>query len=487
MRSSEFQSFDFSFTHAVIGMALVSLDGTFLKWNSALSTLLGYDHNELITPSPSVRTLLSQIHEIAELGRSLSSMNIHPHRFQQDYYLPTGQLLSIEISISIISDANGAPIYYFTQFENKTLIRHIETQLQEAESSLLEKDKSFLQLLEGLPLTVVITAKGIIQYVNSAGLQLIHAESLNQLMGTSTTNIVDLTNHAILQERRERYYSGDTIGSVCYLINCLNGQQKFVDGFTLPIIFNGNMAFIGIFKDVSQQMLEEERLIQSEKLSTAGQLAAGIAHEIRNPLTAINGFMKLLRSSERMNDKYFFIIESELKRIEFIVNELLVLSKPQTTHVSKPVDLLSLLEQVTTLMNGQAALKNLQILPVCTDHSIWIHGEAYQLKQVFINLLKNAMEAMNSGGNIYIHVLTNESEARISVQDEGCGMTEEQIKALGKPFYTTKETGTGLGFMITQNIVHNHGGAITVESVPEQGTTFTVTIPKILEPEEAAV
>ncbi|WP_313639385.1 ATP-binding protein [Paenibacillus sp.] len=487
MRPNEFQSFDFAFTHAVIGMALVSFDGTFLKWNSALCTLLGYDHNELLAPSPSVQTLLDQIHEIAELGESLSSMNINPHRFQQDYYQPTGHLLSLEVSVSIISDGNGAPLYYFTQFENKTMIRQMETQLQDAENSLLEKENSFLQLLEGLPLTVVITANGIVQYANSAGLQLIHAESLDQVLGISTTNIVDLSNYAILQERRERYFSGNTIGSVCYLINCLNGQQKYVDGFTLPITFNGNGAFIGIFKDISQQMLEDERLIQSEKLSTAGQLAAGIAHEIRNPLTAINGFMKLIRSSERMNDKYFFIIESELKRIEFIVNELLVLSKPQTTHVSKPVDLLSLLEQVTTLMNGQAALKNLKILPVCADQSIWINGEAYQLKQVFINLLKNAMEAMNSGGNIYIHVLTNESETRISVQDEGCGMTEEQIKALGKPFYTTKETGTGLGFMITQNIVHNHGGWITVESIPEQGTTFTVIIPTILEPEETVM
>jgi two-component system sporulation sensor kinase A len=484
VRPNEFQSYDFAFTNAVIGMAFVSFDGTLLKWNSALSTLLGYDHNELLTSSSSVHTLLSQIRATAELGRSLSSLNIHPQRFQQDYYQPTGQLVSIEISISIVSDDNGAPLYYFTQFENKTISRQIEAQLQEAEINLTEKDKSFLQLLEGLPLTVVITANGIIQYANSAGLQLIHAESLDQVLGSSTNSIVDLSSYQILQERRERYYSGNTLGSVCYLINCLNGQQKYVDGFTLPISFNGSSSFIGIFKDISQQMLEEERLIQSEKLSTAGQLAAGIAHEIRNPLTAINGFMKLLRSSERMNDKYFFIIESELKRIEFIVNELLVLSKPQTTHISKPVDLLSLLEQVTTLMNGQAALKNLKILPVCTDQPIWVHGEAYQLKQVFINLLKNAMEAMNHGGNIYIYVLTNESEARISVQDEGCGMTEEQIKALGKPFYTTKETGTGLGFMITQNIVHNHSGSITVDSIPEHGTTFTVTIPMILEPEE---
>lgn len=487
MRPYELHSFDFAFTHAVIGMALVSFDGTLLKWNSALSALLGYDHSELLTSSSSVRTLLSQIREIAELEESFSSFNIHPHRYQQDYFKPTGQLLCLEISISIISDTNGAPQYYFIQFENKTIIKQIETQLQEVETNLLEKDDSFLQLLEELPLTVVITINGIVQYANSAGLQLIHAESLDQVLGSSTTSIVDLSNYQILQERRERYHSGNTSGSVCYLINCLNGQQKYVDGFTLPIIFNGSKAFIGIFKDISQQMLEEERLIQSEKLSTAGQLAAGIAHEIRNPLTAINGFMKLLRSSERMNDKYFFIIESELKRIEFIVNELLVLSKPQTTHISKPVDLLSLLEQVTTLMNGQAALRNLKILPVCADQSIWIHGEAYQLKQVFINLLKNAMEAMNNGGNIYIHVHTTESESRISVQDEGCGMSEEQIKALGKPFYTTKESGTGLGFMITQNIVHNHGGAITVESIPEQGTTFTVTLPMILEPEEAAI
>jgi len=197
--------------------------------------------------------------------------------------------------------------------------------------------------------------------------------------------------------------------------------------------------------------------------------------------------MKLLRSSERINDKYLSIIESELKRIEFIVNELLVLSKPQTTHISKPVDILSLLEQVITLMSGQAVLRNINILPVCTDQSIWVHGEAYQLKQVFINLLKNAMEAMNNGGNIYIQALTNESEARISVKDEGAGMNEEQINALGKPFYTTKETGTGLGFIITQNIVHNHGGAIAVESALEQGTTFTVIIPTIIAPAEATL
>jgi two-component system sporulation sensor kinase A len=484
VRTNDFQGFDFVFTQAVMGMALISLDGTFLKLNSALCDLLGYDETELTTPSPTVRTLLDQIHKFISLGSSLPSTSTDPQRLEVDYFHPTGHRLSLKISISILSDDIGKPIFYFTQFENKTLIREMETQLQVVKTHLLEKESSFLQLLEELPQPVLITRGGIVLYANSAGLQLIHAESLDQVLGLSTMDIVDYSNYEILSERRKKFNTDRTTGSVCYLINCLNNQQKYVDGITLPIIYEGNEAYIGIFKDISEQVLEDERLIQSEKLSTAGQLAAGIAHEIRNPLTAINGFMKLLRSSERMNDKYISIIESELKRIEFIVNELLVLSKPQTTHISKPVDLLSLLEQVTTLMNGQAALKNLKILPVCTDQSIWINGEAYQMKQVFINLLKNAMEAMNHGGNIYIHVQTYDREARISVQDEGCGMTEEQINALGKPFYTTKETGTGLGYMITQNIIHNHGGAISIESILEQGTTFTVSIPTIITPEE---
>lgn len=196
--------------------------------------------------------------------------------------------------------------------------------------------------------------------------------------------------------------------------------------------------------------------------------------------------MKLLRTSSQNNDQYFAIMESELKRIEFIVNELLVLSKPQVSHASKPMDILPLLDQVITLMNGQAALKNIEIVSAFSEPSIWIAGEANQLKQVFINLLKNAMEAMPQGGIIRIHALSRNNEAFISVQDEGCGMTAEQIQALGKPFFTTKESGTGLGFMITHNIIHNHGGNISVQSVPQEGTTFTVTLPVISEPEAAS-
>lgn len=187
----------------------------------------------------------------------------------------------------------------------------------------------------------------------------------------------------------------------------------------------------------------------------------------------------MLRSAERSNELYFEIIESELKRIELIVNELLVLSKPQGVHISGPIDVYAIMEQIITLMKVQAALKNIEIIPHYPRVPVFVQGEVNQLKQVFINLLKNAMEAMNQGGTITLDILHNAQEVQIIVQDEGVGMTQEQIQSLGQPFVTTKDTGTGLGMMITKNIIHNHGGTMNVESIPDHGTTFTIHLPAL--------
>lgn len=214
----------------------------------------------------------------------------------------------------------------------------------------------------------------------------------------------------------------------------MDGRQKYVEGFTLIINYEGEHAAVNVFKDITDQKQREEYMMQSEKLTMAGQLAAGIAHEIRNPLTSINGFMKLIRSSKRSPETYYEIIESELKRIELIVNELLVLSKPQGKHVSKPINVLPMLEQVITLMNVQAALKNIEITLERADVPQWIVGETNQLKQVFINLLKNGMDAMDSSGTIRVSVDSTEQEVWIRVQDEGSGMTPEQVQKLGQPF-----------------------------------------------------
>lgn len=306
---------------------------------------------------------------------------------------------------------------------------------------------------------------------------MIHAKSKLELIGKATQDIVDNNYHDEIMKRRARHAQGKPLGIVTYLIHCMDDTQKFVNGFTIMITYKGDRAAVSIFKDITKERIEEERLMQSEKLNTAGQLAAGIAHEIRNPLTSINGFLKLMRSNQRNKEMYFDIIESELKRIELIVGELLVLAKPQSSVRSRPLDIVPLIFQIVTLMKVQSAFKNIELEMITSSESVWIQGEANQIKQVFINLLKNGIEAMTNNGRIWIRIESSPYEVLIQVQDQGSGMTTEQLQSLGQPFYTTKETGTGLGYMITQNIVHNHNGSIHVESTPGEGTTFTVKLP----------
>ncbi|MCT1399088.1 ATP-binding protein [Paenibacillus sp. p3-SID867] len=471
---------DFAFEQAVIGMALISLDGSILKVNSALSDLLGYSQQELTAGASqedsSIRALLNQV---VWNTRATQDQQQSITQFEYVYHHPSDREVHLSLRISVKEELAQSFRGYLVQFEDRTLLRQLMKQLERKEQKLNEKENSFLQLLDGLPLSVLITKKGIVHYVNSAALRLVNAAHPRDVLGISTDVVVDASYHNKLMKRRAKYAESGEIGSVDYLIRCLDGQEKMVTGFTLTINYEGEKAAVGIFKDITEQQMEEDRVMQSEKLTTAGQLAAGIAHEIRNPLTSINGFVKLLRSAERSNELYFEIIESELKRIELIVNELLVLSKPQSVHVSGPIDVFAIMEQIITLMKVQAALKNIEIIPHYPMAPVFVQGEVNQLKQVFINLLKNAMEAMNQGGTITLDILHNAQEVQIIVQDEGIGMTQEQIQSLGQPFVTTKDTGTGLGLMITKNIIHNHGGTMNVESIPDYGTTFTIHLPAL--------
>ncbi|MCJ8010869.1 ATP-binding protein [Paenibacillus sp. KQZ6P-2] len=478
------QNYDPIFQHAVLGMAYISLHGTFIKINSALCDLLGHSQHEQGSTAQLDIFYQHMLSVIVKYGESLQSEHLAYVSIEQSIQCRDGRQLQVTIHLTIIHNDDSMPVHYLAQFEDHTRRSELESKLHMTENILRDIQNSYQQLLEKMPLAVLITKKGVVQYVNPAALRLVNAKEKSEVLGISTDTVVDISYHEALKERRRSFAEHQLLHPITYLINCLDGQQKLVDGFTLILSYEGETAAIGVFMDVTEQREKEEYMMQSERLTMAGQLAAGIAHEIRNPLTSINGFMKLMRSSKQSSETYFDIIESELKRIELIVNELLVLSKPQRNHTSKPLNVLPILDQVITLMKVQSALKNIEIIFNGPDAPLWIMGEINQLKQVFINLLRNGIDAMSSTGTIYVSVDSNDQEVLISVEDEGIGMTSEQIQKLGQPFFTTKETGTGLGYMITQNIIHNHSGSIQIESVPEQGTTFTVKLPKISKPED---
>ncbi|MGM0875672.1 MAG: PAS domain-containing sensor histidine kinase [Bacillota bacterium] len=255
-----------------------------------------------------------------------------------------------------------------------------------------------------------------------------------------------------------------------------DGSKRTVMIKMLPIITDNEFSGIyEIAKDITESKIAEEMIRRSDKLSAVGQLAAGVAHEIRNPLTTLKGFIQFLKPN--LEHHYVEIMLTELDRINMIVSEFLILSKPQGIKYQS-IDVKNILQTIISLLETQAIIKNIQIFSEFDSECSSITGEQNQLKQVFINLVKNAIEAMPNGGEVTVKLKKIEKNmVSIFIIDQGIGIPEEQIHKLGEPFYTTKEDGTGLGLMVCFKIIENHGGTIKISSQPNKGTSVEVLLP----------
>lgn len=236
-------------------------------------------------------------------------------------------------------------------------------------------------------------------------------------------------------------------------------------------------------KKAAVKQLNESReyIQQTEKLSIVGELAAGIAHEIRNPLTSLKGFTQLLESKFPTESDYVEIMISEIDRINTIVGELLLLAKPSKDDFVD-VPLYGVLEDVCTLMSAQT---NLHGIIIHRDYSneirfAKVNAVENKLKQVFINLIKNAIEAMDRGGTITLQTELLGDKIRIAFKDNGIGIPSHVLQMLGKPFFTTKEKGTGLGLMVSNSIIESHNGQLKIDSEEGIGTTVQVILPTLV-------
>ncbi|MGG6312902.1 ATP-binding protein [Paenibacillus macerans] len=238
-------------------------------------------------------------------------------------------------------------------------------------------------------------------------------------------------------------------------------------------------ALISISRDMTEHNKMEELLRRSEKLTTVGQLAAGVAHEIRNPLTTLRGFLQMQQRTKTVNTMHTDVMLAELDRINLIVSEFLILAKPQAIQFQVK-DVRFTLGDVISLLDSEAHLHNLEFEIHFSPSPILVHCEENQLKQVFINVLKNAMEAMPKGGRILLQLEdSDDGQAVVRVIDEGEGIAKDRLQKLGEPFYTNKEKGTGLGLMISQRIIEGHRGTLVIESELGQGTVVTITLPRV--------
>ncbi|WP_416827814.1 ATP-binding protein [Ectobacillus polymachus] len=231
----------------------------------------------------------------------------------------------------------------------------------------------------------------------------------------------------------------------------------------------------------SQVKLQEE-LINVEKFHLIGEMAASISHEIRNPLTSTRGFLQLLQTEKCSRDEqkvYLDIAINGIDQANIVLTDYLTFAKPSIDKM-QILDLHQELSNVLSLITPMANFANVIIQYTPPHLPSFILGEKQKLHQCLLNILKNSIEAMPAGGTLTISTGINEQIIELIIEDTGIGMTDDQVKRLGSPFYSTKEKGTGLGMMVVFSVMKAMNGTIHIESKPDYGTTFTLSFPRIL-------
>lgn len=380
------------------------------------------------------------------------------------------QLVVVEqYGVTLNDDGSVKTLYGYTK--DITQLKQTETALRTTKNSLKQAQKLTQFISWEYELTTgQIHWTGDIEHILG-----IIPETIDEFAAHIHPNDLEFVIQSGQEAQRGKPYN------IEYRIIGKNGKVKTIYE-QAEVLFSDEGApevMYGAFIDVTDRKNTEQHLFNSDKLSLLGQLAAGVAHEIRNPLTSLRGFIQIMQSGIEEKKEYYQIMLEELNRIEFIVEEFLRLAKPQKTEF-KAGQLSSIINHVIRLLESQTNLRNVQIINEIDEHLPTIYCDENQLKQVFLNLIKNAIEAIPIKGTGTIQLRSERIHAyqiKITITDNGVGIPQELLDKIGNPFFTTKENGTGLGIMVCNRIIQNHSGSMAFQSKQGTGTTVSILLP----------
>ncbi|MEF3307546.1 PAS domain S-box protein [Paenibacillus sp. GYB004] len=466
----------------VDGVYGLDMDRRTVFWNKAAEAMTGFAAEELIG-----RKAHGYVHHSYPDGSPYEEDDCpvysvlddpRTHTISEDMlWRKDGTSFFVEYTVSPImgssSDSAAAVVTFRDITERK---RH--------ENALLQSEAQYRTLVENLPDALIVVKEDKSVYANDTAVRMLGGSRKEDVLRRTvfekvSPECMELDRLIQAPECEEQL----PLQSSEHRFKRPDGQMRDIDIITFSAWYEGSPARYMLMRDVTELKQARELIQRSEKLAVAGELAAGIAHEIRNPLTAIKGFIQLMK--ERISPSYYEVIQSEISRIELITGELLMLSRPQAI-LYQPRNMAVLLDHVATLLETQAIMCNVVIVRRYNTASLNVSCDENQVKQVFINLVKNAIEAMPEGGTVTLEARMEADELLIAVRDEGIGIPEDKLGKLGQPFYTTKDKGTGLGLMISMNIIEHHEGRVRVYSQVGKGTEFQVLLPVVRPPETAA-
>lgn len=440
-----------------------------LSINPALRTMFGYEPDEVMhKPINRLLALPFQTNEYV-LDKIMESVAIRKDQTSFPVEIQIGKAMIGQRHIFVCSIRDITERKQL-EIERKIHYEHLELLVEERTQELVVSQEQFKKIFHSSPCLIAIRSCDDGRYIDVNQCWLDHMQySYDEIKNSSEDRLI------LVNERNSKNRSLDLEEAIRNeKIQYITHTHEVREGLLSTEIINirGKRCILSVITDITEQVYLEKEMARLDRLHLIGEMAAGIAHEIRNPMTTVRGFLQLAqKTKDGSSFEFVDLMLAELDRANVIITEFLTLAKNKTNEMTKQ-HLAEALKSLLPLIEAEAVLsgKNVHIeLSECPE--IYLDGK--EIRQLFLNLALNGLEAMPAGKTLTVKTYQKDEEVVLEVTDEGPGIQEELLEKIWTPFFTTKEKGTGLGLAVCYSVANRHHARIDVES-SSLGTSFYV-------------
>jgi len=477
--------------NADVWLNVIDQNSRVRTWNKAAEEISGYSREEVVGDDAIWKCLYPDEQyrkRITETMERIIQNELHEENFETTIKRKDGQTRTISWNSRALFDVNHSPIGSVAigldvteqvrlRGELDRYSKHLEELVNERTMSLQESQERLNAIIQASPEGIVVTDQnGMIIDCNPAALR--HYSSRDQLVGKSAIELIAGKDRNLASNLFARIAEAGSIRDLGYAV-CGEKGQEFPASISASVIKDaeGNpVTYIAIIKDLTEQNEMQERLRKVERMAVIGETAAMVGHDIRNPIQGISGAVYILKTQEcklsENGKEMLHVIEDAVERSDKIVNDLLDYSRE--LHLDMyPSNVKLLIDQSLAVMKIP---KNINVINL-TKEQPTVEVDIDKMKRVCLNLMKNAVDAMPNGGTLTITNRESDGNLSVSFADTGEGIREEILAKIWSPLFTTKAKGMGYGLSIVKRFVEVHGGSVSVDTNPGEGSTFTISLP----------